>query len=59
MEKMYKARRIFVVADFNHESLKSVFMDERRLLTGLIRCGQNVQRFSYRNVIMQAGLFSR
>lgn len=55
---MQKVKRIFVVADFNDESLKSIFMDERRLFKGLIRCGQDVQRFSYRNILMQCSPFS-
>lgn len=55
---MQKSKRIFVIADFNDESPKSIFMDERRLVKGLIRCGQDVQRFSYRNILTQFNPFS-
>lgn len=55
---MGKTKRIFVVADFSDESPKSIFMDERRLFKGIIRCGQDVQRFSYRNILMQCSPFS-
>lgn len=50
---MQKAKRIFVIADFKDEKPWSVFVDERRIVKGLIRLGHDVQRFSYRNVMMQ------
>jgi len=50
---MQRPKRIFVIADFKDEKPWSVFIEERRLAKGLIRGGHDVQRFSYRNVMMQ------
>jgi len=50
---MDEAKRIFVIADFKDEKSQSVFVDERRIVKGLIRLGHDVQRFSQRNIIMQ------
>ena len=55
---MRKAKRIFVVADFKDESPRSIFLEERRLVKGLIRLGHDVQRFSYRNIMTQFNPFS-
>jgi len=55
---MQKAKRIFVIADFKGESPRSIFLEERRLVKGFIRCGCDVQRFSYRNILMQYNPFS-
>lgn len=54
---MAKTKRIFVIADFKDESPWSVFIDERRIVKGLIRLGHDVQRFSYRNIMMQCSPF--
>ncbi|MHC4463841.1 MAG: glycosyltransferase family protein [Planctomycetota bacterium] len=51
---MHKRKRIFVIADFKDESPKSIRMQPRMWLKGLVRLGQDVQRFSYRNIMMQA-----
>ena len=50
---MQKAKRIFIVADFKDERAWSIFMEERRMVKGLLRLGHDVQRFSYRNTLMQ------
>lgn len=54
---MQKAKRIFVIADFKDEKPWSIFIDERRIVKGLIRLGHDVQRFSPRNVMMQCSPF--
>jgi len=53
-----KAKRIFVIADFKDEWPRSIFLEERRLVKGLIRLGHDVQRFSYRNIMTQYNPFS-
>ncbi len=55
---MGKPKRIFVIADFKDESPRSIFLEERRLVKGLIRLGHDVQRFSYRNILTQFNPFS-
>lgn len=55
---MQRAKRIFVIADFKDESPRSIFLEERRIVKGLIRLGQDVQRFSYRNILTQFNPFS-
>ncbi|OHB60079.1 MAG: hypothetical protein A2167_08510 [Planctomycetes bacterium RBG_13_46_10] len=50
---MGKSKRIFVIADFKDEKTWSIFVDERRIVKGFIRLGQDVQRFSHRNMVMQ------
>ncbi len=54
---MRRARRIFVISDFKDESPRSIFLEERRLVKGLVRLGHDVQRFSYRNIMMQCSPF--
>ena len=54
---MAKAKRIFVIADFKDESAKSVRMQPRMWVKGLIRLGHDVQRFSYRNMMLQYSFF--
>jgi spore maturation protein CgeB len=50
---MRKAKRIFVVADFNDESPKSIRMQPRMWVKGLLRLGHDVQQLSYRTMMMQ------
>ncbi|MFQ6036720.1 MAG: glycosyltransferase [Sedimentisphaerales bacterium] len=50
-------RRIFVIADFKDEKPQSVFVDDRRIVKGLIRLGHDVQRFSYRNIMLHRNPF--
>ncbi len=54
---MTKAKRIFVIGDFKDESPKSVFIEERRLAKYLVRIGNDIQVFSYRNIMMQCSPF--
>jgi len=54
---MQKAKRIFVIADFKDESPMSVHIQSRMWIKGLLRLGHDVQRFSYRNVMMQCSPF--
>ena len=53
---MSKAKRIFVIGDFKNESPESIRTERRRWIKGLIRLGHDVQRFSYRNVLLQLSL---
>ncbi len=55
---MPKAKRIFAIADFKDESPRAIFLEERRMVKGLIRLGHDVQRFSYRNILTQFNPFS-
>jgi len=54
---MPKANRIFIIADFNDCSPKSVRVERRRWVKGFIRLGHDVQRFSYRNIMRQCSPF--
>jgi len=51
---MSKSKRIFIISDFKDESPKSIRVERRRWVKGFIRLGHDVQRFSYRNVMMQS-----
>ena len=55
---MPKAKRIFVIADFNDESPRSIRIQPRMWIKGLLRLGCDVHRFSYRNVLTQFNPFS-
>jgi len=54
---MQETKRIFVVADFKDESPRSIHIQPRMWVKGLLRLGHDVQRFSYRNVMMQCSPF--
>jgi len=54
---MSRAKRIFVIADFKDEKPQSAFVDDRRIVKGLIRLGHDVQRFSYRNIMTHRNPF--
>lgn len=54
---MAKAQRIFVISDFKDENSKSIRMQPRMWVKGLIRLGHDVQRFSYRNIMLQCSPF--
>jgi len=54
---MPKAKRIFVIADFKDELAKSIRMQQRMWVKGFLRLGHDVQRFSYRNIMMQFNPF--
>ncbi len=55
---MSRSRRIFVIADFKDESPRSVRIQPRMWIKGLLRLGCDVQRFSYRNIMTQFNPFS-
>ena len=50
---MSRVRRVFVIADFRDEKPHSIHLQHRMWVKGLLRLGLDVQRFSYRNVLMQ------
>ncbi len=50
---MQKPKRIFVIADFKDEKPQSIRVQPRMWVKGLLRLGLDVQRFSYRNIMMQ------
>lgn len=50
---MTQARRIFVISDFKDEQSKNIRMQPRMWVKGLLRAGCDVQRFSYRNIMLQ------
>jgi len=54
---MSKAKRIFAIADFKDEVPRSIHIQPRMWVKGLLRLGHDVQRFSYRNVMMQCSPF--
>jgi hypothetical protein len=45
------AKRIFIISDFKDDSPKSVRVERRRWIKGLLRLGHDVQRFSFRDMI--------
>ena len=51
-------KRIFVIAGFKDESPKSIRIQPRMWIKGLLRLGHDVQRFSYRNILTQFNPFS-
>ena len=50
---MKRIKRIFIIADFKDESPRSIQIQSRMWLKGLLRLGYDVHRFSYRNIMMQ------
>ncbi len=50
---MLKAKRIFLISNFKDEYPKSIRMQPRMWVKGLIRAGCDVYRFSYRNIMLQ------
>ena len=54
---MTTPRRVFVISDFRDERPQSVQLQQRMWVKGLTRLGLDVQRFSYRNVLMQLSRF--
>jgi len=53
---MSKAKRIFIIGNFKDESPQSVRIERRRWPKGFMRLGHDVQRFSYRNMMLQTSL---
>lgn len=54
---MNKSQRIFMIADFKDESPRSIHIQPRMWMKGFLRIGFDVQRFSYRNILMQCSIF--
>jgi len=52
-----KAKRIFVVADFQEKDPASLRPPRRHWLKGLTRLGHDVQRFSYTDIMRQCALW--
>ena len=50
---MGKAKRIFLIADFKDEKPLSISIERRHWTKGFVRLGHDVQRFSYRNIMLQ------
>ena len=46
-------KRIFIVADFKDEKPQSIRIERRHWTKGFVRLGHDVQRFSYRNIMLQ------
>lgn len=53
---MPKPKRIFIIGNFKDESPQSIRIERRRWVKGFIRLGHDVQRFSYRNMMVQCSL---
>ena len=49
-------KRIFLIANFKDDSPQSIRIERRRWVKGFLRLGHDVQRFSYRNIMMQSSL---
>ncbi|MHC4718856.1 MAG: glycosyltransferase family protein [Planctomycetota bacterium] len=54
---MKNPMRIFMIADFKDESPKAIRVPQRMWVKGLLRLGHDVQRFSYRNTMIQCSPF--
>ena len=54
---MSKAKRIFVVVDFQEKDPASLRPSRRHWLKGLTRLGHDVQRFSYTDIMKQCALW--
>jgi len=50
-------KRIFVIADFMDEKPQSISIERRHWTKGFVRLGHDVQRFSYRNILLQFSPF--
>jgi spore maturation protein CgeB len=51
--KMPAPKRIFIIADFKDEKPQSIRIERRHWTKGFVRLGHDVQRFSYRNILLQ------
>ena len=54
---MSKCKKIFLIADFKDESTHSIRVQARMWAKGFIRLGHDVQKFSYRNIMLQESPF--
>lgn len=55
LQKMSKAKRIFLVTDAKDFTDKHLQYGHRKLIKGFIRLGHDAQEFSYRRAFLQAG----
>lgn len=53
------SKRIFLIADFREHRLTSIRHERRHWVKGFMRLGHDVQRFSYRNIMLQCSSFPR
>ncbi len=51
---MPNIKRIFLIAHFKDESVQSIRVERRHWLKGFVRIGHDVQRFNYRNIMIQS-----
>lgn len=58
MSGVNRMKRIFFSADFKSEFPRSIFLEEKRFVKGLLRNGYDVHTFSYRNIMTQFNPFS-
>jgi len=50
---MSAPKRIFIITDFKDEKPQSIRIERRHWIKGFVRLGHDVQRFSYRNIMLQ------
>ena len=50
---MSEPKRIFIIGSFNDELPQSIRIERRHWTKGFVRLGHDVQRFSYRNIMIQ------
>jgi len=55
---MTKPKRIFFIADYKDESKRSIRLQSRMWIKGLVRAGHDVQQFSYRKILMHHNSFA-
>lgn len=53
---MQRPKRIFIIGNFKDELSQSISIERRQWVKGFIRLGHDVQRFSYRNMMLQSSL---
>ncbi|MFC1739006.1 glycosyltransferase [Planctomycetota bacterium] len=51
---MQRPKRIFIIGSFKDESPQTIRIERRHWIKGFIRLGHDVQRFSYRNIMLQS-----
>jgi spore maturation protein CgeB len=54
---MAEAKRILLISDFRNHLPQSINVERRRWFKGLIRTGNDVQRFSFRNIMKEFSPF--
>ena len=56
---MKVTKRVFIIGDFKLHTTKSIRIERRHWIKGLMRAGCDVQSFSYRNITKQFSPFER